>query len=63
MLHDELHVLEQAHVGERIAADGDDVGILAGRDGADRVRTADQVRGVDGRGADRGGRASCRCGP
>ena len=50
-LHDEADVFHLADVGERVAAHGDDVGVLAGGDGADVLGAAEQVGGVGGGGA------------
>jgi hypothetical protein len=35
--HDEVDFLEQRDIGERVSRDGDDVGELAGVDGADLI--------------------------
>ena len=51
-LHDEGDVLEDLHVFERVAVDGDDVGPLAGFDRTDFVGPAHEVGGVDGAGLD-----------
>ena len=59
-LHDEGDVLEEPDVFERVAVDGDDVGPLAGFDGADAVGPAHEVCGVDGAGLDALQAATCR---
>src|SRR5271165_4178907 len=46
--HHELHVLKHAHVGERIAVDGDDVGEAAWPDAADVLLVADEIGGGTG---------------
>ncbi len=51
-LHDEVDVLEDLDVLERVAVDGDDVGPLAGLDGAGAVGPCHEVGGVDGAGLD-----------
>src|SRR5271156_4915051 len=47
-LHDEGDVLKDFDVLEGVAFDGDDVGPLAGFDGADAVGPAHEVGGVEG---------------
>src|SRR3984885_15503376 len=54
--HDEVDVLEDLDVFERVAFDGDDVGPFAGLDGAYAVGPAHEVGGVDGAGLDGGER-------
>ena len=51
--HDEVHVAEHADVCQGIAADGDDVGGLAGLDRADLGGKSEQVGSIDGRCLDR----------
>src|SRR5439155_1405995 len=48
-LHHELHLFEDADIGERIAFDRDQVRVVAGFERANLVRPAQQVGGVDGR--------------
>ncbi len=53
-LHDEVDVLEDLDVFERIAIDGDDVGPLAGFDRAGAVGPCHEVGCVDGAGLNAG---------
>jgi hypothetical protein len=38
LFHDEIHVFENQDIGEGITCDGDDVRILAGLQGAEKIR-------------------------
>src|SRR6266403_5019881 len=51
-LHDEFDGFEGAHVGKRIAADGNEVGVMACFERANFVSPAQEVRGIDGGGLD-----------
>src|ERR1700731_4384090 len=48
LFHDEADVFERADIGERIALHGDDIRRLAGGDGTEQLRVADQIRRVHG---------------
>ena len=61
-LHDEVDVLEELDVLERVAVDGDDVGPFAGFDRADVVGPAHEVGGVEGAGLNARRAATCRTG-
>ena len=50
--HDEFHGLQDVDVGERVAGDGDEVGEVAGFEGADFVSPAKEICGVDCGGLD-----------
>src|ERR1700693_5776246 len=49
-LHDEFDGFEDAHVRKRIAADGDEVGIVACFERSNLVGPAQEIRGIDGGG-------------
>src|SRR5271170_4546759 len=45
-LHDEVDMLEDANIDQRIALDGDDIRGFSGAEGAEQFGVADEVRGV-----------------
>ena len=47
-LHHKLNALQRSHILERVAFDGDEVGIVAGLEAAYAIGPAEQVRGIDG---------------
>src|SRR6266403_1531905 len=51
-LHDELDRFENVYVGEKVATDGDKIGIVACFERTDFVSPAKEIRGIDGGGLD-----------
>src|ERR1700693_5600639 len=47
-LHDEFDGIDDARVGERVAAHGDEIGVVAAFERADFVSPAKEIRGIDG---------------
>src|SRR5882672_1690346 len=51
-LHDEFEGFEDARVGERVAAEGDEIGVVAGFERANLVSQAKEISSIDGGGLD-----------
>ena len=51
-LHDEFDGFEDARVGERVAADSNEIGVVAAFERANFVCPAEEIRGIDSGGLD-----------